>query len=115
MKFKFEQFDYLKAHCGTALCLVAVGFLGCDRLWTLTLLTLSVGLMGAVYAGFLLNHLDLAPNLAGTVYGLISALSSINSWLAPLVVATLTEGQVIITFQVHSFPHFVLPLPQFLL
>jgi len=50
--------------------------------------------MGAVYSGFLINHLDLAPNLAGTVYGLISGIASINSWLAPLVVATITEGQV---------------------
>jgi ACS family sodium-dependent inorganic phosphate cotransporter-like MFS transporter 5 len=71
-----------------------VSFVGCDRWWTLALLTLSIGLMGAVYSGFLINHLDLAPNLAGTVYGLISGIASINSWLAPLVVATITEGQV---------------------
>lgn len=73
---------------------MVVSFLGCDRLWTLVLLTTSVGLMGAVYAGFLLNHLDLAPgNLSGTVYGLISALATVSSWLAPLTVAALTEGQ----------------------
>lgn len=71
-----------------------MSFVGCDRWWTLALLTLSIGLMGAVYSGFLINHLDLAPNLAGTVYGLVSGIASINSWLAPLVVATITEGQV---------------------
>ena len=86
--------DRIAAHCGTASCLLAVSYVGCDRWWTLALLTLSIGLMGAVYSGFLINHLDLAPNLAGTVYGLISGIASINSWLAPLVVATITEGQV---------------------
>ena len=90
--------SFIIAHIGTALCLVAVSFLGCDRLWTLILLTLSVGIMGVVYAGFLLNHLDLAPNLSGTLYGLVSAISSICSWLAPLTVATLTEGQVNINY-----------------
>ena len=83
---------------------MAVSFLGCDRLWTLALLTLSIGLMGAVYAGFLVNHLDLAPgNLSGTLYGLVSALASISSWAAPLTVASLIEGQVNETFLLFIF------------
>ena len=45
-------------------------------------------------SGFLINQLDLAPNFSGTLYGLISGLATVNSWLAPLVVAILTEGQV---------------------
>lgn len=45
-------------------------------------------------SGFLINQLDLAPNFSGTIYGVISGLASVNSWLAPLVVASLTEAQV---------------------
>merc|ERR1711973_259686 len=63
------------AHCGMAVCLVAVCF------------------EGAQYSGFIINQLDLAPNFAGTLYGIINGISSVNSWLAPLVVATLTDGQ----------------------
>jgi uncharacterized membrane protein required for colicin V production len=35
-----------------------------------------------------------APSFSGTIYGIISGLASVNSWLAPLVVASLTEAQV---------------------
>ena len=46
------------------------------------------------FSGFLINHLDVAPYFSGTIYGIISGLASVNSWLAPLVVASLTEAQV---------------------
>ncbi|XP_032789939.2 putative inorganic phosphate cotransporter isoform X2 [Daphnia magna] len=81
------------AFCGPALCLTIVSFIGCDRYWTLAILTLAVSLLGASYSGILINHLDLAPNFAGTLYGLVAGLACISSWLAPLVVATLTEAE----------------------
>ena len=55
----------------------------------------AVGLQGAYYSGYLINQLDIAPNFAGTIYGITSGCSSLGSWLAPLTVATLTEGNVI--------------------
>jgi hypothetical protein len=58
------------------------------------MLTLAVGLLGASYSGILINHLDLAPNFAGTLYGLVAGVACISSWVAPLVVATLTEAEV---------------------
>ena len=54
-----------------------------------------MGLQGAYYSGYLINQLDIAPNFAGTIYGITSGCSSLGSWLAPLTVATLTEGNVI--------------------
>lgn len=63
------------------------------------MLTLAVGLLGAAYSGILINHLDLAPNFAGTLYGLVAGLACISSWVAPLVVATLTEAEVSIPFR----------------
>ncbi|KZS16615.1 Uncharacterized protein APZ42_017209 [Daphnia magna] len=81
------------AKLGPALCLLMVSFTGCDRLSTLVLLVMAVGLQGAVFSGFLINHLDVAPYFSGTIYGIISGLASVNSWLAPLVVASLTEAQ----------------------
>ena len=78
-----------------AVCLVVVSFVGCSKEWTLVMLTLAVCLEGALYSGFSINQLDLAPNFAGSLYGIINGIASVNSWLAPLVVASLTEGQVI--------------------
>ena len=83
-----------EAHGGTALCLVAVSFVGCSKEWTLAMLTMAVCIEGALYSGFCINQLDLAPNFAGTLYGIINGVATVNSWLAPLVVAALTEGQV---------------------
>lgn len=40
-----------------------------------------------------MNHLDLAPNFAGTLFGVASGVGSVSSWLAPLTIGTLTDGQ----------------------
>lgn len=46
----FEPFFFLfKAKLGPALCLLMVSFTGCDRLSTLVLLVMAVGLQGAVF------------------------------------------------------------------
>lgn len=38
-----------EAKCGPAVCLVVVSFAGCDRLSTMVMLVLAVGLQGAVF------------------------------------------------------------------
>lgn len=97
---------FILAFCGPAFCLTIVSFIGCDRYWTLAMLTLAITLLGASYSGILINHLDLAPNFAGTLYGLVAGLACISSWLAPLVVATLTEAEVrILILLFHSPQH----------
>jgi len=78
-----------------AVCLVVVSFVGCSKEWTLFMLTLGVCLEGALFSGSSINQLDLAPNFAGTLFGIINGIASINGSLTPLVVAYLTEGQVI--------------------
>ena len=79
---------------GPAICLLVVAFAGCQPTLTLVVLTMAVGFQGACYSGFSVNQLDLAPNFAGTIYGIAMGIASISSWLAPLCVASLTEGQV---------------------
>ena len=87
-----------KGHGGQAVCLIIVAFLGCNRFWTLILLYMAISCQGAIYSGFLINQLDLAPNYAGTIYGITNGISSVNSCLAPLVVAALTDAQVIFIY-----------------
>jgi len=81
------------SHGGPAVCLIAVAYAGCDPFVTMVLLTLAVGLQGAVYSGYMVNHLDIAPNFAGIIFGITSSFATIPSWVAPLTVATLTKGQ----------------------
>jgi len=81
------------SHAGPAVCLIIVSFVGCNSILTMALLTLAVGLQGAIYSGFMVNHLDIAPNFAGIIFGITTLFSAVPSWLAPLTVATLTKGQ----------------------
>lgn len=45
----------------------------------MVLLTLAVGLNSGIYTGFLINHLDLSPNFAGTLMGITNGLANITS------------------------------------
>jgi len=72
---------------------MVVSYIGCDSVLTMVLLTLAVGFQGALYTGYLVNHLDLSPNYASVIYGITSTFGTIPSFVAPLMVATLTKGQ----------------------
>ncbi|RXG52132.1 hypothetical protein Avbf_10577 [Armadillidium vulgare] len=79
------------AHGGQGICLFCLSFVECNRSWTVTLLFISITLQGGVYAGWQINHIDIAPNFAGTLFGITNGLSSIPAWIAPIVVGTLTN------------------------
>lgn len=50
------------------------------------LLTMAVGINAATYLGFQVNHIDLAPNHAGTMMGITNCAANIMSIIAPLLV-----------------------------
>lgn len=55
----------------------------------IVLLTLAVGINSATYLGFQVNHIDLAPNHAGTMMGITNCAANIMSIIAPLIVGEL--------------------------
>ncbi|XP_067641632.1 putative inorganic phosphate cotransporter isoform X2 [Eurosta solidaginis] len=70
-----------------AISLISLGYLQRDEAdLAIGLLTATVGLSTAIYFGYALNHLDLAPNHAGTLIGIVNCLSSTMGIVAPLVV-----------------------------
>lgn len=66
----------------------------CNSLFAVTVIMLSLGLNGACTLTNLQNCQDLAPNFAGTLYGLINCIGSITGFLAPFVTSLLTEKRV---------------------
>ncbi|XP_055593478.1 putative inorganic phosphate cotransporter isoform X2 [Uranotaenia lowii] len=52
----------------------------------IALLTAAVGINSATYLGFQVNHIDLAPNHAGTMMGITNCAANIMSIIAPLIV-----------------------------
>ncbi|XP_055920706.1 putative inorganic phosphate cotransporter [Eupeodes corollae] len=75
------------------LCLIGLGFMTSDnKPAAITLLTIGVGLNSACYVGYMVNHMDLSPNFAGTMMGISNGFSNILSLLAPLVVGAVVEN-----------------------
>ncbi|KAJ3624660.1 hypothetical protein MTP99_018265 [Tenebrio molitor] len=70
-----------------AVTLFALGFVdGTQQDLTLALLVLAVGATGLIGSGSVVNLIDLAPNHAGTLFGIANGTSTICSILGPLTV-----------------------------
>lgn len=50
---------------GPAVCLGGVMWAGCDSLLSVLFLTLAMGFNGATYSGYMVTHVDMAPDYAG--------------------------------------------------
>ncbi|KAL4707820.1 hypothetical protein ACJJTC_001766 [Scirpophaga incertulas] len=74
--------------------LLGIAWAGCDRLAVMLLLSITSAFGGAVYAGNQMNHIDLSPQFAGTMYGITNAASNICGFMAPYVI-----GHIITTDQ----------------
>lgn len=57
------------------------------------LLTIAVGLNAGAGVGYLVNHIDLSPNFAGTLMGITNSIANILSLLAPLVAGAIVNGK----------------------
>ncbi|CAD5113020.1 DgyrCDS2222 [Dimorphilus gyrociliatus] len=79
---------------GSAACLVGVAFTDCRSYFlAIALLTLGVTLSGSHYSGFLVNHMDIAPKYAGTLFGISNMIGSISGFVAPTLVGIITKDQ----------------------
>ncbi|RZF42645.1 hypothetical protein LSTR_LSTR001440 [Laodelphax striatellus] len=70
---------------GAAFALVILGAADHSVTSAVTLLTLAVALNSGTFIGFLVNHLDLAPNFAGVLMGITNGISNITSILGPII------------------------------
>lgn len=78
---------------GPMVCLILVGYAGCNRTTAVALLCLGVGLNGSTFSGFINSHLDIAPNFAGTLMGLTNCVATIPGFVAPMVAGALINGR----------------------
>ena len=100
---------------GPAICLIAASYTGCDRILTVFLLTLGVGLNGGqyrishillciicinfhlfnagIYSGFKINHLDITPRFAGILMAFTNCTANLAGLLAPISAGYIIEGK----------------------
>lgn len=78
-----------------ACALIALGYTKTSQAsQAVTLLIIAVGFNAACFSGFAVNHMDLSPNHAGSIMGLVNGLSQITGVVAPLVVQILVADLV---------------------
>ncbi|XP_035217768.1 sialin-like, partial [Stegodyphus dumicola] len=82
----------LTAGLGTAAGLVGVCLAGCDVTMNVVFFTCSLAIGGFCYSGYMVSHLDLSPEYAGTLMGIANTISNLTGFLAPSVVGALTEN-----------------------
>ncbi|XP_076063253.1 sialin-like isoform X2 [Oratosquilla oratoria] len=75
-----------------ALCLVLVTYVGCNTDLAVVLLTIGTMFYGAMYSGFLSNHIDIAPSFAGTLMGISNTVATIPGIVVPSFVGYMTHG-----------------------
>ncbi|KAL0839171.1 hypothetical protein ABMA28_017139 [Loxostege sticticalis] len=73
-------------HWGPAIGLIGLSFTSADNMiLAVTMLTISVGINAGQYTGYLLVHIDLAPNFSASLMSITNFLANIVSIIAPLV------------------------------
>jgi ACS family sodium-dependent inorganic phosphate cotransporter-like MFS transporter 5 len=88
---------------GAALALVALSFVDCTNPGAaIAFLCLGVAISGCAYSGFLVNHMDIAPQFAGTLFGLTNCIAAITGFVAPYIASALTTKVQLDTFHLIS-------------
>ncbi|CAH2242828.1 jg11761 [Pararge aegeria aegeria] len=82
------------AFWGPAAALLVLSYIPAGHLpLAVAMLTVTVGLNGAHYFGFLISHIDLSPNFASTLMGITNGCGNIFSILAPLSVSLVVKDE----------------------
>lgn len=90
-------------HWVPALTLIALGYVTKEQsTLAVILLTLSVGMNAAAHVGYLVNHMDLSPNFAGTLMGITNGVSNIMSIVGPLSVGFIVTDEVVLQSLRHN-------------
>lgn len=89
-----RKFFILFSNIIPGLFLIALTYIGCDSMLAVAFITLSLGFNGASTLTNIQNPQDLAPNFAGSVYGIINTIGSTTGFITPSLVGSLTKENV---------------------
>ncbi|XP_004926297.1 ec74 protein isoform X1 [Bombyx mori] len=75
-----------------AACLLGLCYIGCNRAGAVVLMAVGITSIGGMFCGFLSNHIDIAPNFAGTLMAMTNTVATIPGIVVPIFVGILTHG-----------------------
>ncbi|XP_043801699.1 sialin-like [Apis laboriosa] len=81
----------LFSHMGPALALIVMTYVGCDAITAIVMLIIALSFNGAACQTNLQNHQDLAPNYAGSLYGIMNTFGSFPGFIIPAIIGALTN------------------------
>ncbi|KAL7642842.1 UNVERIFIED_CONTAM: hypothetical protein RMT77_006130 [Armadillidium vulgare] len=81
------------SHWCTGFLILLVGYVGCNPSGILVLFSLSMFFNGATCSGYVGNHILIAPNFSGTVFGMTNTIAFAYASLGPVIVGALTPEQ----------------------
>ncbi|XP_058449761.1 sialin [Malaya genurostris] len=73
-------------------CLLALCYIGCQRGLAVALMTIGITSIGGMFCGFLSNHIDIAPNYAGTLMAITNTAATLPGITVPIFVGQITHG-----------------------
>lgn len=76
-----------------ALLLIGMPLAGCDRVWSVALLSLAGAALGVREVGFMVTHIDMSPDFAGTLLGVTNTIGNLPGFLMPYVAGVLTSEE----------------------
>lgn len=79
---------------GPAVMLLAMCFTGCHSTIAVSIISATLGLSGFASAGFNVNHIDIAPNYAGTLMGITNMCANSMGIITPYFVGFIINGHV---------------------
>ncbi|XP_061379217.1 uncharacterized transporter slc-17.2-like isoform X2 [Danaus plexippus] len=86
-----RKFFCLFSHIIPGILLVLLVYTGCSTALSVAMITMSMGFNGAATLTNLQNHQDLAPNYAGTLYGIANFIGSTAGFFTPMITAYFTK------------------------
>ncbi|XP_059617945.1 sialin [Phlebotomus argentipes] len=72
--------------------LLALCYIGCQRGVAVALMGIAITAIGGMFCGFLSNHIDIAPNYAGTLIAITNTAATIPGIIVPVFVGYITHG-----------------------
>ncbi|XP_078037189.1 sialin [Augochlora pura] len=79
------------SHMGPAIALIVMTYAGCDAVTAIVMLIVALSFNGAACQTSLQNHQDLAPNYAGSLYGIMNTFGSFPGFIIPPIIGALTN------------------------
>lgn len=70
---------------------IGLCYVGCNPYASVALMTLAITFSGGMFCGVFSNHIDLAPNFAGTLMGITNTISTLTGIVVPVFVGHVTK------------------------